>query len=366
MTLLWCESFEGYEANIRSLLDGGWEETEDSTGVSSLVTTPVRTGTNSLHFVYYVGSAFDFIRSVPSAPSTIGTGFSFYVDALPSTANRLVMVDFRDNANVPNLSVLCQTTGDISVFKGDQSNGTTLTTTSAPSIKAGTWNHVEVQATFNGSTGSVEVRVNGVAVISLSGINTLSDASEVAGASGGAANCGYVGYPGRSNASGGAAWVDVYYDDIYTYDMLGSYNNDWIGDIKVHPLRPNADTAQADWTGSYTDIDDSTVDDEDTYVSAGAPGSPSELTSEFELENLPTTGGTIRAVVVSNRIRKDTAGAVDYQAGVVSSGVDGKGTTRALSPVYQRERDIFETDPNSGSPFTGTEVNNLKLQINRV
>ena len=167
-----------------------------------------------------------------------------------------------------------------------------------------------------------------------------------------------------------SALPTLYLDDIYIYDDSGSYNNTWIGDQRVSTLFPTADTAQADWTAlsgsGYTNIDDASPDDDTTYVYAGAPGSPSVSTSEFDIGNLSGTSGTVAAVTMGARVRKDEAGSADYQNGIVSSSVEAKGDVVPANPVYTYHETVFETDPNSGVAFTPTNVNNLLIQINRV
>jgi hypothetical protein len=203
--------------------------------------------------------------------------------------------------------------------------------------------------------------VNGVEVLSVSGVQTADGSS--------AEECSQIAFPGRSTTYITNAFYtsQIHWDDIYVYDTSGSYNNDWMGDRRVRQLLPSADTAQADWTGSYTDVDDSDPDDDTTYISAAAPGSPAEFTSEFDLPNLTGTDGDVAAVVVKSRLLKTYAGQAEYQAGLVSGASESRGTVRpATTTNYVYHEDVFETDPSSGVAFTPSDVNGLKLQVNRV
>ena len=344
MALLWCDGFEHYGTDTTRMVDGLWS-TPPNVLFSSMSTDSPRTGNYSL-LVY---SGAEARRALGKTVTTLGFGLAFRMSGLPGTPNQSFW-ELRDKNNVTNLTLVVQTTGILQVWRGTVSSGTMIVESDGPVIRARSWSNIETMATFDNTTGSVEVRLNGVTVINKTALDTVS--------SSGAAECSQIILGGSS--------VATRYGDMYVYDTSGSYNNTWMGDRRVRALTPSADTAQADWTGSYTDIDDLDPDDDTTYLSANTPGSPSESSSEFDLSNLPVTAGDVAAVVTVTRSTKDEAGVADLQTGVVSGGSENRGDVKQITQGYTYREDIFETDPNSGVPFTGSDVDGLKLQINRV
>jgi hypothetical protein len=364
MAILWCEGFDQYGTTEDFMLDGAWGEVS-----INLSSARARTGTYSLHAD---GNKAVSRRVLGKSVTTVGVGFGWFTEELPVDSSKTVLVDFRDADNIPNVTVICGSTGTLDVYRGDSVLGTLLGRTSTPAVTAHAWQHIEVKVVLSETVGSVEIRVKGVEVLSLTGIDTVVNSGEVYGVGAGSAECSQIGFIGGPNYTYVITDTNTqsYYDDIVVWDTTGSYNNDWIGDKRVNTLFPSADTATADWTPlsgtGYENIDDASPDDDTTYVYAAAPGSPAESTSEFDVDNLASSSGTIASVSVVSRLRKDEAADADFQNGLVSSSVEVRGATVAANPIYTYHEDVFETDPNTGVAFTPTNVNNLKLQINRV
>lgn len=369
MAILWCDGFDHYGGDVNKLADGSWAQVDSDFLLSS---TEARTGTYSLRGPTS-GTSNDVARRVLGGPKTaVGVGFAVFYSFLPIINDTAVMVDLRDNGNKPNISLVCQSTGDLAVFRGDPISGTKLAQTSDQPIVANAFQHVEIQSVPSATVGSVEVRVNGVARISISSINTVASASELSTFSTDAdADFSQVGFPGKrfSGSLPNTGDFLIYYDDLYAYDFDGPYNNSWQGDRRVFTLFPNADTAQADWTpvgaaSGFQAIDDPLSDG--TYLTAGIPGSPSELRSDFDLDALPESTGLISAVELVNRVQKNEAGNADIVAGIISGANESDGEVHPLNPVFTYHSDVFQFDPASGASFTPAEINALKIKISRI
>lgn len=385
MAVLWADSFDQYAGSHIKLLDNWYSKDPDTIDwFWNLSTVRARTGTYSLSSGNRSSNAIAR-RAVTKSVTTVGLGFAFYLNAIPTRDKEFALCSFEDANLADNIGIVVGSDGALSVVRGhthsdSDSNGTFLTKTAAGIVKARTWQHIETKCTFDSSAGSVEVRIDGVTVINISGINTVASVFEKAapsGESGSLPECSYITLafgPNGFTSNNGFDAPDFeygYVDDVVVWDTSGSVNNDFIGDVKVEILRPTADTAQADWTAlsgnAFENINDAPGDDVETsYIYAGTPGSPSEITSEFDIENLNSTSGEVVAVTCVSKNRKDTDDVSDIQNGIVSGGVEARGSTSEVNGIYHFKEDAFQVDPNTGVAFTPTNVNNLKIQLNRV
>lgn len=355
MALIFLEGFENYGTDVDKMRDGAWSQVNDGANTTSLDTTVVRTGTYSARFGTSIGNA-PARRSLRGAKTTVGLAAAFYLDEMNQEKNAVILADFRDRGGSINLTISSQASGAISAVLGTYA-GTVIGTTATQPLKGQTWQHIEMLVTFSNTVGSIDIRVDGRQVMSLSGIDNVTDREE----------CAQIALPGRYNA-GFAGWPGlepkVYVDDLIVYDDTGTSNNTIVGDHRVIALRPNGDTGTADWSSGYTAIDDVDSDDDSGYLSAPAGASPSLLTSNFDLEALSGTG-EVAGVSAIHRARKTEAGSGTIESGIVQGGSSERGETYQLGTEYVFYEDAFDVDPSSGSAFTVSDVNSLQVQINR-
>lgn len=354
MALLWCDGFDHYGV-IGNLTEGAYAEIG---GTVVLSTVNPRTGTHRLGHGANT-AAQTMVRRVLGGPkTTVGIAAAFYLPNLPTLPSRDKFFDFRDASNTVQVVIGIDTTGTISAWRGLAGTGVLLGTSASPVIVAEAYQHVEAMVFFSQTIGTVEVRVNGVTVLSLSGLDTVAsalvEASQVS--IGGAAGTG-------------ASTVMLQVDDLFCYDDTGSFNNTFIGDRRVLTLFPDADTIQADWTpvGSATGfgaINEPTPDGDTSYITASVPGSPGPI-SEFGIENLPAGISAISAVVLVEFARKTEAGVANTQWSVISGASETAGTDKPMTEIYTFRQDVFETDPASAAPFTPAEVDALLIKVER-
>ena len=347
MALLWCDGFDHYGV-IGNMTEGVYAQVANV----SLSTSNPRTGTHHLS----IQSSGTLRRVLGGAKTTVGLAAAFYYASLPTQNNSTRIFTYHDAANSPQITIVLESTGVISVRRGT-TTGTSLGDSGTPVITAETYQHIECVVFFSQTVGTVEVRVNGVTVVSISGVDTVNT---------GLVECSQV-LIGGSSGGGGAAPVDI--DDYFCYDDTGSFNNTFLGDRRVLTLFPDADTIQADWTpvGSGTGfgaIDEANPDGDTTYISAGIPGSPTP-TSEFGMENLPAGVSAISGVVLVNMSRKTEAGIANVQMSVISGASETAGTDQPMTEIYTYRQDVFEIDPASAAPFTPSEVDALLIKADR-
>lgn len=346
MALLWCDGFDHYGITS-NLTEGVYSELS----AASLDSTNPRTGTHCL-----TCSTVSSIRRVlGGAKTTVGLGGAFYYPSLPTQPVRARIWEFRDAANLANVTIGLDTTGTITAYRGAL-GGTVLGVTAAPVVSAETYQHIEALVFFSQTVGTVEVRVNGVTVLSLSGVDTVNTAL---------VECSQIVLGGGT----GTGAVGHQLDDVFAYDGTGTYNNTFIGDRRVITLFPNENTATADWTpvgaaSGYECIDEANPDGDTSYISATAPGTPGPV-SEFGLDNLPAGISAINGVVLVAFERKTEAGAANTQWAIKSGASETAGADKPMTEIYTYRQDVFETDPASAAPFTPAEVDALKAKVER-
>lgn len=362
MAVLWMEGFGVYGEDETNMVDGVWASVA---GVLS--TTHARTGTYALRN----GANSDTNqnrRILGAAKTTCGTGFALWVDALPADNNQFGLIVFCDTGNLPQLYIVLQSTGKLSAYRGDAINNVAalLGETADGVIVAGAFQHVECKATFNNSTGAVELRVNGVTRLSLTGVDTVASANSEC------SQIRYVNGIGGSGSTGLPGGVFSYIDDVFAWDTSGAQNTDFQGDRRVRTFFPAADTAAADWSlfgaaNGYACIDEVTPDEDTTYIEAaplvGSP--PTELVSEFGMEDPPATIGAISAVQTIVRARKTEAGDCSIQVSALSGSSASDGTERAITEQYTYWSDIHELNPDTGTPWNESTLTSAKLRITR-
>lgn len=352
MSLLWMDSFDHYgtgSTGRTNMLAGQWAEVYSGLGPS---TSFFRTGTHS--FYAYAGGKAVVARRVFGAPkTTAGVGYALYITSLPVGNASHGLGTFCDFANSPQVLFVLQSTGAVSAYRG--TTATLLGTSADGVIVAEAWQHVEMAVTISDTVGAAEVRVNGVTVLSLSGIDTAATSL---------IETSQWRYEGLSVSYNMAV---SYLDDMFAWDSEGSSNNTFIGDRRVRTLYPTADTATAEWTPSgaasgYAAIDDVTPDGDTTYVTAGVTV---PTTSEYEIDDLPASVVSINAVQTVPMSKKADAGDGNLQVSLVSGASVDDGADRPLTTAYTYWHDVSETDPATSAPWTPTAFNAAKLRIRR-
>lgn len=358
MSILHIDGFDHYGTGSTGrghMLDGAYAQVDSAL---SPETTNPRTGSSSLH--YNGSTSFTEMRwSLPSARTTVGCGGAWYFTTLPTAAQALTLYGFNDASNVANVHIGLDSNGDIVAQLGRYRLGTSteIGRTASPPIAAGGYYHIEAWVTI-ASSGSIEVRVNGVAVLTLSGVNTHDSANGAVG------NCKQIMLFDTGNP--GPITGDTYLDDFFVVDDEGADNNDFIGDNRVFTLMPNGDTPTQDWTpdtGStgYTQIDDIPPDDDSSYIEAGDAAD----VSEFTLEDSPSGVAAINAVAVVGKMKKTEAGDAKVLQSIVSGSSIADGDEKALSEDWLYYQDIFEVDPATGAQFTPSGIDSLQTRIER-
>lgn len=343
MAIIWMDGFEHYGTGTTgkdNMVNYGVYATG---GTSSLSSTRARSGSLSCR-------AGDFRRSFAANLTTAGVGCAIWLDSLPAT-DVLDFFQFRDNSG----NVLCRfglsNSQELVLYRANAEIGRS----SPGQITAAGWFHYECKFVPNGATSAIELRINEVTVYSNNSFP-----------------CGSSLGPGNTATSTASVEFDLsgvtysYLDDLFAWDSSTSYNNTFLGDKRVATMFPNGDTAEADWTPSaggtgYTQIDETAVDGDTTYVSTATVGH----ISEFDFEAMPTGAVAVSAVQIYTAARKTDVGTCDIATDIVSAATSTAGATQVCTTSYVYAQNIFQTDPNTGALWTKAGVDAAKIRIER-
>lgn len=348
MALQFIDSFDHYgtgATGTANMLAGPYAQADQSNPSA----TQKRTGINSLEIE--LGTAIKYRRVLSSAQTVVSVGFGIFLTALPTNNNSYYPITFRDAANSVQVSLIINSTGTVSVYRGTGTG--TLLGTSSIALTASAWHHLEIKVVFSQTVGTVTVNINSISALALTGLDTVNTAlvecSQIAATIAGAGN------------------AHVYYiDDLYCTDGSGSSNTGLLGDCKVYTLYPNADGALEEWTlstgtDSFALIDEAIPDGDTTYIEAAAVNDDTEV----GFENLPADVVNVYGVQVVSSMKKTDAGACSVQQSINSDGTVGTGTTHSITTAYTYWQSMFEVDPDTSAQWTKAGVDAAQVRVTR-
>lgn len=328
MALLFTDSFDHY-----ATADGTKKWNTFGTGVSIQASS----GRRSTGCMQFSGNTRFADKTLPSSYQTLIVGFA--LDA--AAGNTTDIMRFLDGATV-HTGLYLTANNAIAAFRG--TNATVLGTSANNVVPASGFCYIEVKTKIDDSTGTVEVKVNGASVLSLTGQDTRN---------GGNASATGISFRGIVNTSK--------IDDLYICDTSGSTNNDFLGDVRIDCLFPDGDGNYSQFTPSTgtshyqlvdeatpntTDYNDgATVGDRDSYTFANL----SSLASQ-----------TVYAVQVCMAINKDDAGSKSAASFVRASSTNGDGASISLGTSQVITTQVFEQNPSGPAAWTESTVNGME------
>lgn len=215
--------------------------------------------------------------------------------------------------------------------------GGTLGETANNVFPNGVWVHVEVKVHIaNSPDGTVQVRVNGVEVLSLTGVDTMNGSNA------------YV-------ASVELIRSQSFFADDLVVGTGGS--SDYFGDAKVVQVLPSAAGNSTQFTPSagsnYQNVDDptNTVDADSTYNASSTNGHK----DSYNTAALGVTGSVI-AVATLAHMRKDDAGSRSARVYTRSGTTNYPSTDISLGNSYQTYQQFMATNPDTSAAWSVAEV----------
>ena len=250
-----------------------------------------------------------------------------------------------------HLTVVIESTGKLSIKRGAY-NGTNLATGNTV-LSVGTWYYVELKATINDTTGSTEVRINGVADSPL----TLTNTDTRNGGVSGVCDIFMLGQVASTTGS------QASYDDVYVCNTSGATNNDFLGDCRIDTLLPNGDGNYTQFTPStgvahYAVVDESTPNTTDyNYSSTSGDRDSYTFPDLTGLVSQTVYGIQINAAALKSDSGSRSLGTMSRLSG---TNKDGAGAALSTSLAYLSE--IQETDPASVA-WTEANVNAAEFGV---
>jgi len=339
MALRFCDSFDHYETADITMK---WSSTG---GISPTIGVVGRNGTSGLRLANLLGSSIS--KTIDNQQTWI-IGFAVSIASLP--ASDLPIVQIIDSSTT-QVTFCIASDGKIKAYRGESWSGGTLLGTSSSGIGAGSFYYLELKVIIDNTIGAVEVRINASSVLSLTGVDTQVTANAYA-------NVIMIG------EDSGASVLQTDIDDLVILDGTGSVNSNFIGDVRVEALLPNGDGNYSQWTpvGSatnYQNVDENPPDDDTTYNVEGTSGQK----DSFAIQNVSLVTGTVKGLVTHMATRKDDAGTRQIRRFVRVSGTDYAGSAVTVQSSYIYNSEVLETNPNTSSPWSLTELNVLEAGV---
>lgn len=273
---------------------------------------------------------------------TLIIGFAINFENTEQNAPIVVLVD----SGTEQVSLSFGINGSLRIVR----DSTVLAETVARIISRSGWHFVEFKIKIDNSTGTAEIRVDGIVVANETSLDTQM--------SGNAFATMVVFYPPRYES-------ENFFDDVYIVNNSGSYNNDFLGDVRIIATQPDADGSSTDFTlfpGSgedhYENVDDgSSVDDDTTYVESATTSHE----DRFTYIDLVDVGNILGAQIFTDA--KESAGSESLITTVRTYTIDHDDTPQAVTASYVIYSRIMDVEPENGIPWTTTVFNTAMFGV---
>jgi hypothetical protein len=250
---------------------------------------------------------------------------------------------------------LCVCTGTVLHFS-EHYDMSAVATSAAAALSRDAWHYVEMKVTIHGSTGHVEVHVDGVEVIHAGDLDTQTTANATVD-SVSLRNLIPIVVDGAAQTSP-SNYVPILFDDFYICDASGAANNDFLGDVRVEQLLPDGAGNYAQFDGVNTGthvaaVDEAGLHDGDTtYIYSPTV----DDIDTFTCANLSTSPATVLGVQACVVARKDDASSRSVATVIRHNSTDAFGTGTSLGDTYVHLLTMHETAPDA-SAWDATKVN---------
>jgi len=245
--------FDGFDTKTPNVGYGKWI---NSLGIgSNSFRTPGRSGQGfSAQFQYRGTSSDNYFSYVTDTPQNEWIlGFAAYFPQ-PTGSIETTMIKFMTGSQ-SELDIKLYWP-HIRVYRGDNTLLAELMNICLP-IR---WMYIEIAVKIDNSSGYVIIRADSSTKLQLTNQDTAVSASP-------SVNTINFGAIGITPTGDGWWWAD----DFYLLDKTGNEFNDFLGDVVVYTLIPNADGSTNDWTPNsgttrYTQVDEIPHDSDTTYI----------------------------------------------------------------------------------------------------
>lgn len=305
----------------------------DSGSNFNIVSSPVRTGTGAA----LLADASSYSASTKALPASGSAVVGFALYCLNNVGQNGAFCYVREGTTT-HVRLELQS-GKLRVARGDGTALATGTTTLSPN----TWYYIELKTTIHDTTGSYELRIDGVTELSASGVDTK--------------NGGTTGQWDRVLFTGlGFGSMYLHIDDLYVCDGSGALNNTFLGAVKVQTLYPQTGN------GTNTGLTPSTGTDHGALVDE-TPANTSDYNSSatvgakdtYHYPSLTLTGAVL-GVQTNLYVSKSDASARTVCAVVRAGGTDYDGANVSPLTSWSYFSEVRETNPATSAAWTSAEI----------
>jgi len=223
--------------------------------------------------------------------------------------------------------------------------GTVLGTTSFV-MSSGAWYYIELKTTIHPTAGSFDLHINGVSRTSATNVNTRNTANNTA-------NQVSIGFPDQTNTG---SITTLAFDDFYACDGNGTVNNNFLGDVRVETLYPNAVGATTQFTPTsgtnFGCVNENPMNDDASYVYGNTVGN----IDTYKISALSSIPQTIMGTQINSTARKDSSGNRAMELVVRSGAANYLGSDNYTNATYATYNRIDETDPATSAPWTSPGI----------
>lgn len=287
----------------------------------------------------------------PEAHATWICGFALKM-VVDVGSSQNVLQFWSDTVGTRHLTVRRNADGSATVFRGDAS-GTQIAITSPNLIPLGVWVYLELKAVLHDSTGSIDLRINGVTRATFSG-DTKNGGTEAV----------FSTVRFGQGSLGTPNWL---YDDLYLCNGAGATNNTFLGDVSVETLLPNGNGYSSQFVGSdgnstdnYLLVDEAppnttdyvgspTVGQVDAYEFTNVVGATAIVGVQAHGYCTKSASGTRQGRLLTRPVTTNYAGA-DFAPNTT--------TYSAANAIA-----LWDINPQTSAAWTPTEVNDSEFGI---
>jgi hypothetical protein len=250
--------------------------------------------------------------------------------------------------------------GTISFINYTNGNGAVYAKTLPWAFVPGTWFYLEVKITPGVSGGTLQIRINTVPVLSLTGLR-ISDGNPVLPSTNyGITHLSWGFVPIVAIAGFSNDWRS---DDFYFLTTDGSENNDYLGNVRVKYMSVISNASPIQWSIGGTAPAPTNwqsvlnINTDDTkYVTTSGIGNQDLYNVDPNLDTPYVYG-----IEVAGAYRQDDATQRFVKNAIKSGSTTSLGTEYAINASYTYYYDIFELNPDTGIPFTGAQANAIDI-----
>jgi hypothetical protein len=227
--------------------------------------------------------------------------------------------------------------------------GTTVLATSVAAFGVEVWRYIEFKVVCNDTTGSYELRIGEETVLSATDVDTKAGTHDYHDS---------FRFYGAGLTDADATIID----DCYILDGSGTLN-DFLGNVRVLTIRPNAAGDTTEWAPSagdnYAAVDEEVCDDDTSYVEDDT----ADQTDLYNYGAISATAGVI-GVQVNTDCRETDATSFSLKTVCKSGATTDADAGQAIgSASYVTRTRILETDPDTAAAWTAGGVNAAQFGV---